>query len=436
MVNKDTKLNSFYTIASGLFKYNKSLIDESGIRKLYPNWYSRFSKEEYKSAFNYLKSSYYDGYLNNIFPEIKNVNSNAEILSSTHLNHLTHNEIYNSKPFLGLKVNDDRIINCTLEFIDLYLFPNNIGIFSMKFSLSEENLTLGDASDFINKVRQFNTIIEFVNKELDIKTFISEYMLKPIYVEKNWLEYNPQLKTYNILDLRENITSQEMDNLLYDIGNVAPIGSAVGEGIFAPSESYLREQLNNNKISVFKNWSALVLFDTFTRISNNFPDKFKSWETDYFHIYIHTLHIKFYMYLTNSKISDVTIVNKETESTRDEFIEFLNDYYQAHISYKFLPDLIQDKLLLALEIDNEIETMETKINRINEHAQEKREKMMNIVLMIITFLSVFSLFNDLSQWAIGLGVRESFVFPWLNLIIIVSFSLLGIFIYLKYKKGK
>lgn len=78
-----------------------------------------------------------------------------------------------------------------------------------------------------------------------------------------------------------------MDYILYDMGNVSVIGSAKGVGIFAPSESYLKEQLANNKISVFKNWSALALYDTFTRISTDFPDTFKSWEYDYFNLYIH-----------------------------------------------------------------------------------------------------------------------------------------------------
>lgn len=75
------------------------------------------------------------------------------------------------------------------------------------------------------------------------------------------------------------------------------------------------------------------------------------------------------MYMTNSELSDVTKVDKRTEKIRDRFIEF--NYHHNQISYKFLPDLLQDKMLYSLEIHSEIEKMETKIQRINEQFQEK-----------------------------------------------------------------
>ena len=141
------------------------------------------------------------------------------------------------------------------------------------------------------------------------------------------------------------------------------------------------------------------------------------------------------MYHINSLVSDVTSVTKETEKMRDNFIEFINDYYQTHISYKFLPDLIQSKLLYALEINSEVDIMETKIQRINEHAQEKREHKMNLGLSVITFLSVLSLIYTLSQWTIDMGAKKTFIFPWGSLII--SFSIFVIiFILFRFSNRK
>ena len=117
------------------------------------------------------------------------------------------------------------------------------------------------------------------------------------------------------------------------------------------------------------------------------------------------------MYLTNSELSDVTRVDKRTEKIRDRFIEFINDYYHSHISYKFLPDLLQDKLIYSLEIQSEIENMETKIQRINEQFQEKREKTFNIALVVITLLGVFTVIYDLSEWVVRIGVKKETVYP-------------------------
>lgn len=423
------KINSHYTIITGLFKYQAENINKPKLWETYTHWQNRINGGDFKASFAYFNTSYYDGYLNNIFPEIRHDKSGRDNLDFNFLNHITVKSLIKEPKKVDLIIFKDNTVSCLMEFADLYLFPNGIGIFSIKVKLNDKNDEISTASDFINKIRQLNSSLIINNKVTTVKDFINEFLLKPLNLAENWNIYNPQLKTFNIIDVKEPLNELDMDYLLYDMGNVAPIGSGKGEGDFAPSESYFKDQMIHNKLSVFKNWSAISLFDTFTRISNNFPDTFKSWELDYFQIYIHCLHIKFYMYLTNSKVSDVTTVTSETEKIRNDFIEFVNDYYQTHISYKFLPDLIQDKFLYALEIHSEIEMMEVKIKRINVHAQEKRERRMNLVLLVITFLSVFSLIYDLSNWIINLGVDKTIVFPWLSISIgiIVIGSLFAVF---------
>ncbi len=432
-ISKTTPVESFYIIVCGMFKYDTKAINQKEFWSLYTHWQNRINKGDYQATFNYFNSSYYDGYLNNVFPEIRHDKSRRDELDPKFLNHLTNKSLIKNRLDIGLMINSEKTVSCFIEFADIYLFPHGNGIFSIKLSLDDDNLNLGKISDFINKVRQLNSIVKIDKKEIKLKDFIDDIIFKPLNSKEDWTYYNPKLKSYNIIDVKKQISEDELNYLLYDMGNVAPIGSAKGDGVYAPSDEYLKNQMENNKLSVFKNWSAISLFDTFTKISWTFPDTVKSWEYDYFHIYIHCLHLKFYMYLTNSKISDVTIVTKETENIRDDFIEFINDYYQTQISYKFLPDLIQDKLLYALEIHSEIQMMETKIQRINEHAQEKRERNMNFVLMVITFLGVFSLIHDLSNWIVKMGSPIDVVFPWISSGIGVAI-ITSIFILFKLRK--
>ncbi len=416
-INTNTPINSFYTIVSGLFRFDQKSMDEKGLWEKFTNWRERIDGGNYKPTFNYLNHSYYDSYLNNIFPEIRFDESQLNKFHQKILNHLTLKDcLENKEDFknIDLKINNNRFIKFNIEYVDLYLFPHEIGIFSIKVSIQDsKSITVGVVSDFLNKIRHLNSQVSLFNNKdfVSIKEFLENHMLQHLHLEDNWAVFNPQLKLYSLIDLKEKIPEKEMNYLLYDMGNVSIIGSAKGEGIFAPSDTYFKKQLTGNKISVFKNWSALTLYDTFTRISIDFPDTYNSWEYDYFNLYIHCIYIKFFMYLTNSELSDVTKVDKRTEKIRDRFIEFINDYHHSHISYKFLPDLLQDKLLYSLEIQSEVEKMETKIQRINEQFQEKREKTFNIALVVITLLGVFTVIYDLSEWVVRIGVKEETVYP-------------------------
>lgn len=413
-ISNKTKINSFYTIATGLFRYNSADVDEAKLWKQYVNWRKRINGGDYQSTFDYLNHSYYDSYLNNIFPEIRFDEEQLHSIDSRVLNHLSHknclDESYLSE--LSLKIGAEKQINFQIEYIDLYLFPHDIGIFTMKLSLIGEQNTLGDVSSFLFQIRNLNAEISEKNKpSIHMKELIRREALDPLNVAGNWTIYNPQLKLYSLIDLKTAASQEQIEHVLYDLANMSPIGSAGGDTLFTPSDTYYEEQIDNNRISVFRNWTALALYDTFTRVSIGTEDQFRSWENDYFNLYIHTIYSKFFMYLTNSELSDVTKVDKRTEVIRDRFIEFVNDYQHTQISYKFLPDLIRDKLLYALGIQSEIERMDVKIQRINEQFQEKREKSFNTALVVITLLSVFSVIYDLSEWSVRMGIERSWVYP-------------------------
>ncbi len=437
-MNKNSHVNSFYVILSGLFTFNSENLNITHILDHYTPWKKRINQGNYQSTFDYLKKCYYESFLNNIFPEIR-IPSDQLHFNKEILNHFTLTKcICNDNPFKGLtlKVNENKSISFDIEYADIYLFPHEIGFVSFKCTLSNDvEQSLETISDFLYRVRDTDHFIQLPDngKNVSVPDFIFQSFLNPLGVDPSWTTFNPQLKTYINIDLSEFIDEDERDHLMFDIGNMTPIGSSKGEGFFAPSKQYYEKIIHDNKVSVFQNWSALFLFDTFTRISVQSPDTFKSWEYEYFNLYIHTLYLKFFMYITNSEISDVTIVTKKTQIIRDKFIEFINDYYHSHVSNKFLPDLIQSKLMYALDIHSEIEKMETKIKRINEHSQEKREQKLNQVLIVLAIISIFSVIYDASNWLINLGFSEKQIFPFPSLVIATIFFLSIIFIF-KMKK--
>lgn len=433
----DKTVKSFYIIISGLFVYNNHDLNKEQLNNNFLPWQHRIFNNNFKPTFSFLKNSYYDNYINNIFPEI-NINDFEKLTDLQLLRHYSYKHCINN-PYnydnITIEINDNKNLLFKTEYFDLFLFPHNIGIFSAKMVLNDNHLSLENISDFSNKIRFLNTniILSDSSNKISLLHFFENILKPSINLKQGWDIYNPQLKSYIQIDLEEEMNEKDRSYLLYDIGNVSPLGTSTGKTPSSPSLSYLQSQLSNNIISVFNNWSALTLFDTFTRISNNFPDDFKSWEYNYFNIYIHTLYSKFFLYLVSTKLSDVTIVDKETTIIRDEFIEFINDELHSHVSYKFLPNLVIEKLHHSLGIDTEVEKMEIKVQRINEHLQEKRGRTLNLAISIIAFLSVFSSLYDFSEWVVSLGVPHKFMFPYGSLFF--GLLIFSVIIFLIFKKN-
>ncbi|PLX24541.1 MAG: hypothetical protein C0599_01920 [Salinivirgaceae bacterium] len=415
-----SEVNSFYVILSGLFVYDAKTTDSAKFNRVFEPWKKRIENGNYESTYDYLKNSYYDGYLNNMFPEIRHGDQIYDPQNNDFLNHYTLNQSLLSG-LREIRVPAKEIeIPLVVDYIDVFVFPYDIGIFSMKIRVDEDKeLSLGLISDLLNMLRALQVRFQVGDNATTMKDFISDHILSAFSLPIEWQTFNPQLKSYTVIDLANEMEQKELDYLLYDMGNVSPLGSAAGNTMFSPSDEYYSEQMSQNKISIFKNWSALSLYDTFTRISVNFPDRFKTWEYDFYNVYVYSLYMKTFLYLTNTRLSDVTILNKENEAIRDRFVEFVNDYHHTQISYKFLPDLLKDKMAFALDIPSELDSMEVKISRINQHVQERRQQRMNFILVMITFLSLFSLGRDVAAYLIDSGVDKKLMHPFGTAVIIM-----------------
>lgn len=420
-------VNDFYVIVSGLFVYDHSLIDENKFSENYCPWQKRVSGGNYENTFKYLKGCYYNNFCNNIFPEV-NGYSTKEIRELGLVEHYTLKKVINkADDYTNWKISiKNKELKFDIKFVDLYLFPHNIGIFSIYFSLAENCRTIEDISDFTYSIRLLHSIFSNnKNNSISLKSFIEKEVLVPIEFDSDWNLYNPHLKSYIQIDLDTKQSDENRNQLLYDIANVSPLGSSKGKGGLSPSEKYYQKQIDNNLISVFSNWSAMSLFDSFVRVSSKYPDTFNSWGHEYFNIYIHALYSKFFLYLTSTKLSDVTIVNRETAKIRNEFIEFINDEIQSHVSYKFLPNYLTEKLHYSMGVNVEVENMGVKVQRINEHFQEKRENTLNIAISIIAFLSIFSSLYDFSEWGVSNGLPKEIMFPYVSISVsIITFSLI------------
>jgi len=276
---------------------------------------------------------------------------------------------------------------------ELYLFKEQIGLFSISIEIQEDHKNLEDISNIISVVKNFDAELEngtlwhhWISKEL-----LSNIPLRS--TDDNIVssdEYSgSKFKVYSVLDFEHE--RQERKNHLYDIATSSPLGAGFGRGFFAPDEQYF-EQIMTNRIAVFTNWEAVCLFDSFCCIGDknlNEPGSISyiSWDYTYFRIYLYRLFFKYNLYRYNSMINEV---DAKTIRLRDQFESFLNKYNISHISFNFLGNELFNKTGQALELDKELSTFGERINNLSKVLQEERESKTNNLLQIVTLLSGIS----------------------------------------------
>ena len=286
-----------------------------------------------------------------------------------------------------------RIYSIGILKSELYLFKEQIGLFSISIEIQEANKNLNDISNIISVVKNFDAELENGTLWHD---WISKELLANIPLRStdesivSSDEYSgSKFKVYSVLDFEHE--RQERKSHLYDIATSSPLGAGFGRGFNAPDEQYF-DQIMTNRIAVFKNWEAVCLFDSFCCIGDknlNEPGSISyiSWDYTYFRIYLYRLFFKYNLYRYNSMINEA---DAKKILLRDHFESFLNKYNIGHISFNFLGNELFNKTGHALELDKELITFRERINNFSKVLQEERESKTNNLLQIVTVLSGLS----------------------------------------------
>ena len=305
------------------------------------------------------------------------------------------------------------IFNAEVTKSEIFLFGEQIGLFSLTLKIDEKNHSVAYISDIINQCRNFDS---------EICINITDDSFGPRWHE--WISVNylcgtllrhekkkikadefsgSKFKVFSVLDCE--ISPDDRTNLLFDLGTSSPIRSSIGEGNFAPHPDYFKEVMKN-KISIFNNWESLCMFDSFTTIGSDFLKKEEiKWEQSYFRIYLFRLFFKYNLYRYNSDLHDNTV------KLRNQFEKFLNNYNLSHISFNFLPNEMFNKIGEALHLDEELNTFQNRINRISSAIQEEKQSRTNALLQFVSIIgglgSVQPVFDGLSLAQKYLGWSNS-----------------------------
>jgi len=378
-----SKPSSAYSIFCGIIKTkNDAIAKISGISEL-QKWQTHiFQDESFNTSYNddSLKSShesikdlsglYYSSFINCLFPNEQHLNQ-----FSPHINSFT------------LRINAPIFVNkrsIIVDYLDLFFFPENHLIYCFKCDLT--NYTYDEIVQINDNVRQMD--IEKIG-------FLFE-LLKKISISDCYNIGN-KLKLFSLvehdLDFSDVYSAQ---NLLFELSTCSPIGTSIGKGSspsLKPSQLYFDHIMNHNIVSVFENWSALCLFDTFTVLHKGEVYKY-NWEFRYFRLlYIHSLFIKSYL----GEINKEFYLEKKPRNLEEVFHQFNKHFNLKQISYNFLPQLIYEKIRYGLNIEHELTDirllieLDYKKNQEQKQEQEaEREKRTNRALFVVAILAVFT----------------------------------------------
>ncbi len=318
-----------------------------------------------------------------------------------------------------------------VENVEVFLFGSDfIALFCITVQLVDKTPTIESISVLLNLIRQFDTLTD---TETQWCPWIENELIGGIKIRGRGVsvdEYSgSKFKLFTIIDLTEEVDDTTRMNLLYDLGTSSPLGSASEINTpFSPHPDYYFK-IMDNKLSVFKNWEALSLLDTFTVVGHNIlkePIKYNTWDYTYSRIYFFRVFFKYNLYRYNSLMSS----NENIVALRAKYEEFLNIFDTFPISYNFLPNEIFENIGKGLNVQYELKDFHNRITRMSETIKEKKQEQMNLLLALISVLSAIAsaaaIPDIIEQINVISGYSAIIYFAFLALmVVIISFLLFG-----------
>ncbi len=421
-----TLLNSIVRI-TGVFEYGNLRNAESLFAK------SGFILEQ-ESNQQFHKNYWYPEFREIFFKKTANVAS-ARILTK---------EIKQEIVFLKKNFSSNEIVlrfPVVVDSVEIFLFKNGLHFFNVSFNT--EGYTLNQVSDLTNFARSFDSLIENESNSVWVN-WVENEILNGIKIYSKWNEEpvavdeysGSKFKLYTVIDLAPNseINEDVIDELLYDIGCVAPLNSANGNTPYSPSKAYFKELLTD-KITAFNNFAMLPLFDSFTTVGYNLLNleyQKNTFKSTYFRIYLFNLVVKYNLYRYNHDL------RLDSIKTREKFETFLNQYNFSVISYNFLPNIIFTKHRKSMRIEEELAKFELRINKISQSIQEEQQKRMNLLLGIVTIVtslnSVDPALKIISDFRKILGWSEIVYYACITIVAIVILPIIAAYLFPEKKR--
>lgn len=342
----------------------------------------------------------------------------------------------------SLKLNNEDVI---IEDARLSFFDDEIGlgIYSFKVTFNEQ-YSFGKLIPLLKDLRLFSTKVFMGIKEMTVLEFIEQNILRcednpetqvKCKIDKTSKVYSysgNKLKTFIALEFDKFPPNYSHEEALFELGTLTEFSTSKNmRGYNSPASAYF-DSIVLKRISVYKNWSGLALFDSFVLIGEK--DYLKEDTTismineSYFKVFLFNMYYKFYLFKTHASLEE-----NDSKFSKSQLYSFLQKYELKQISYNFLPNLLHEKIREAMEIDIELNAVRSKIEMLDSLRQERFSKKLNWLLTGISVLTIVSFLNDLPNVYNDLfGYKPANLTFWTIVVILIFF--IGFLV--KFKKTK
>lgn len=312
--------------------------------------------------------------------------------------------------------------------LSIFFMPLGMTLFAIKIEMNGNDLN--DATAVLSSLRaidfyQPNTHSAFITAALlPIKEVFQQIVTaKGEFTYPMLIENGNKFRVFQIYNItgenppsfsideyaKDGISSQDV--LLYQLSTLSKVTTDFNE--YSPSPAYLSKVVADSRISIFQNWQALALNDTFTVLAHNLaPSMVSNWQDCYFRmIYLHSIFEKSYLFQLNKQFR--TAINESSsifgrllksmglqESSMATLIRDYQ-YYERwcvfhEISYNFLPIEINAAIDHGLCISKEQESLNKVLENEKNRQEEANARVENTLLFSLSILTLASCIWDLS----------------------------------------
>lgn len=411
-----------------------------------------------------------------------------KIIKENKVLRLTLNENYLSKiQNLNLKFEFHSYkfqLEFTIDWIDYFIFPFNIGFIAIKIKPSKPELSFDEFNDFIYHIRlihppKINWILPSIQvyengKEINIKIRdLINYLLHILLVKKNtssdadpitsiskFVSVNSHTKftdlpfgqvygqVFNILIYAcpsEPLLNKESDSpyfsslveqLLYELSTI----TNTSDPNYIPDVGYKNKLLNDHSFAFFNNWKGVALHDNVlflaTEKSNFTLETLKhNVEFDYFHLYLYCLFLKLWTNLEFERIitqeDDLYKNLRKARKEKSFIIEFENKFLFSELTRKPIGNEIYKHYLKGLKFREIYNELSSQMKNLEEHYERRSQNFLNNVLAFLTFVGLPA--SILSQLFGSALIKRA---TWTEVAVIsILLYLLSVILYLFLKKA-
>ena len=315
----------------------------------------------------------------------------------------------------------DSMYSYNVDEITVFQMPLGMTLFSVGIRMDVNDLN--DVTAVLSSLRMLDNYKDEIHKPfieavlMPVKRIYDKAVNTPAETISALVENGNKLRLFQVVNEKmvdgapDGVVYENRDLLLYQLGSLAKVTTGIDD--YSPSDEYLQKVLEESRISIFRNWQALALMDTFTILSSNAPEWLVgNWTKCYFRlIYIHSLFSKCYLFRLNKQLRSVMTVHRPAfarllaaiGSKESEIYTLIREFKKFEklcrfhkISYNFMPLEMVGAIDRGLCISEELEQLDKVIEREKQRRDEANDKIVNTLLFVLSTLTLGSAIWDFS----------------------------------------